>query len=382
MISVRTRRLLLWVALPALVLVLLYTVLGFFLVPRLVRSGVHNFVTKNYHREVTLGDVRFNPYTLRLDVRDFALPDAAGQPMLSFRHLLVDLTVASIWRLGPDFESILLEQPAARVVIKPDGTLNLSELALPPSPKAKPQPASKPPRLFINHFSVQGGNLAFEDLAHPTDFRTEIKPITFDLRHFSTVGKEGGTYALSGASDAGERFSWSGSLSSLPLASHGQFEVENLQAQTIWNYIRDSVHFELPSGVISIAGDYDFTTATTPKGLSVNVHQVTVTDLGVRPKGATADYVKLARLEVRDTRTDVAKRTVDVGSVHLMGGEVRAWAPGKAGAVINLMELMGPSGAAASADGGAGGPSSAPASADGGAGAPSSAPASADGRAA
>jgi uncharacterized protein involved in outer membrane biogenesis len=225
MIPVRTRRLLLWIALPALVLVLLYTVLGFFLVPRLVRSGVHDFVTKNYHREVTLGDVRFNPYTLRLDVRDFALPDAAGQPMLSFRHLLVDLTVASIWRLGPDFESILLEQPAARVVIKPDGTLNLSELALPPSPEAKPQPASKPPRLFINHFSVQGGNLAFEDLAHPTDFRTEIQPITFDLRHFSTVGKEGGTYALSGASEAGERFSWSGSLSSLPLASHGQFEV-------------------------------------------------------------------------------------------------------------------------------------------------------------
>src|ERR1700760_2191323 len=97
MITVRIRRLLLWVALPALVLVLLYTVLGFFLVPRLVRSGVHDFVAKNYHRDVAIGDVWFNPYTLRLDVRDFSLPDADGQPMLSFGHLLVDVTVASIW---------------------------------------------------------------------------------------------------------------------------------------------------------------------------------------------------------------------------------------------------------------------------------------------
>ncbi|HWM67292.1 MAG TPA: DUF748 domain-containing protein [Steroidobacteraceae bacterium] len=342
MVQARIRRLLLWVALPALVLVLLYTVLGFFLVPHLVRSGVHDFVSKNYHREVTLGDVRFNPYTLRLDVRDFSLPDSDGKPMLAFRHLLVDVTVASLWRLGPDFEAILLEQPFARVVIEPDGTLNFSELALPPSPDAKPEPPNpKPARLFIKNFSVQGGNVAFEDLAHPSPFRTEIKPITFELRNFATVGKEGGTYALSGASDAGERFSWAGSLKTYPLASHGQFEVGNLQAQTIWKYLRDSVQFELPSGVISIAGEYDFTAATSPVGLGVNVHDVTITDLGVRPKGATEDYVKLARLEVHETRADVAKRTVDVGSVRLAGGEVRAWVPGAGGAAVNLMELVG-----------------------------------------
>src|SRR3981081_212506 len=119
---VRTRRMLLWIALPALVLVLLYTVLGFFLVPHLIRSGVHDFVTKNYHRDVAIGDVRFNPYTLRLAVRDFGLPDEGGQPMLSFRHLLVDLTVASVWRRGPDFESILLDTPFARGWIKAEGT--------------------------------------------------------------------------------------------------------------------------------------------------------------------------------------------------------------------------------------------------------------------
>jgi len=357
MVQARIRRLLLWVALPALVLVLLYTVLGFFLVPHLVRSGVSDFVSKNYHREVTLGDVRFNPYTLRLDVRDFSLPDSDGKPMLAFRHLLVDVTVASLWRLGPDFEAILLEQPFARVMIEPDGTLNFSELALPPAPDAKPEPPNpKPARLFIKNFSVQGGNVAFEDLAHPSAFRTEIKPITFELRNFATVGKEGGTYALSGASDAGERFSWAGSLKTYPLASRGQFEVGNLQAQTIWKYLRDSVQFELPSGVISIAGEYDFTAATSPVGLGVNVHDVTITDLGVRPKGATEDYVKLARLEVHETRADVAKRTVDVGSVRLAGGEVRAWVPGAGGAAVNLMELVGGTTGAAPAGAGGGAP--------------------------
>ncbi|MGH8137739.1 MAG: DUF748 domain-containing protein [Steroidobacteraceae bacterium] len=344
MIQARVRRLFSWVVLPAVLLVLLYAILGFFAVPRLLRSEAQDFVNRHYHRQVALGEIRFNPFTLRLDLRDFALPDADGQPMLAFRHLLVDLTIASVWRRGPDFESILLEQPFARLLVKADGTLNLSALALPPAPGVRPEPNAQPARLFIKHFSVQGGNVLFEDRAHPSAFRAEVKPITFDLRNFSTTGQTGSTYALSGTSAAGERFSWGGSLSSNPLASRGQFEVANLQATTVWNYLRDSVHFELPSGVISLSGDYDFTAATAPIGLAVNVHDVTVTDLGVRPKGASEDYVKLARIDVHDTRADVSKRTLAVGSVHLTGGEIRAWVE-KPGA-LNLLELAGPMGSA------------------------------------
>jgi hypothetical protein len=359
MMSVRIRRLLLWVALPAVLLVLLYTVLGFFLVPRLVRSGIHDYVAQNYHREISLGYVRFNPYSLRLDLRDFALPDSDGQPMVSFRHLLVDLTVASIWRRGPDFQAILLEDPYARVVIKPDGSLNFAELAPPPPPTLpKPEPKSEPVRLFIAQLSVRAGNIAFEDHAHPSAFKTEIKPLTFDLRDFSTVGKEGGTYALSGASEAGERFVWSGSLSTNPVASHGQFEVQNLQAATVWSYLRDSVQFELPTGAISVAGEYDFTGSTTPAGLGVDVHQVTITDLGIRPRAAADDYIKLARLELKETRADVVKKTVDVGSVHLDGGEVHVWAPGAGGAAVNLLEL------AAASPAGTPGASNSPATVD------------------
>jgi len=343
MVQVRIRRLLLWVALPALVLVLLYTFIGFHVVPRLLRSGVHDFVSKNYHREVAIGEIRFNPYTLRLHVRDFSLPDADGKPMLAFQHLLVDLTVASIWHWGPDFEAIVLEQPFARVLIEPDGVLNFSDLALPPSPEAKPTPPdTKPARLFIKHLSVVGGNVAFEDLAHPSPFQTEIKPISFDLRDFATVGKDVGKYSLTGSSEAGERFSWTGSLDTYPLTSRGRFEFANVQAKTIWNYLRDSVQFELPSGAISVAGEYDFTAATSPVGLGVTVHDITVTDLGVRPKGAPDDYIKLTRLEVHETRADVAKRTVDVGSVRLAGADLRAWVPGAGGAAVNFLELVGP----------------------------------------
>src|SRR5581483_9319844 len=235
--ELRVRRLLLWVLLPVVLLVGLYAGLGFLAVPRLLRSGVQDYVSEHYQRRVVLGVIRFNPFTLRLDVSDFTLPDSDGQPMIAFRHLMVDATIASLWRLGPDFEAIVLEQPYARVLIRPDGKLNLQDLASGQKPSSKP--SSGPGRLFINHFSVRGGNVAFEDRAHPSVFRAEIKPINFELRDFSTVGNEAGSYSLSATSEAGEQFKWAGSLAASPLSSHGQFEVANLQAHTLWNYVRD-----------------------------------------------------------------------------------------------------------------------------------------------
>src|SRR5579872_4308550 len=57
------------------VLVAIYAVLGFFMVPRLLRSHLEDFVRGHYARTLTLGEIRFNPFTLTLQMRDFSLPD-------------------------------------------------------------------------------------------------------------------------------------------------------------------------------------------------------------------------------------------------------------------------------------------------------------------
>lgn len=338
MTSGRVRRALLWVAVSLSVLLAVYALLGFYLVPRLVRSAASDFVQQHYHRQLVLGEVRCNPFGLRLDIRQLALPDANGRPMLGFGFLSVNLTVASLWHFAPDFEAILLEQPYVHVVIRPDGSLNLSELALPRSQPAA-APASKPARLFINRLAIREGSLALEDHAHPSEFTAEIKPVTFELRNFTTAGAGRGAYALSGLSEAGERFAWSGSLQTSPLASHGQFEIDKLQAATIWSYIRDSVGFELPRGLLTLHGEYDFSAAVAPLKLMVDVHDLSLSDLAVRPKGSKDDYIHFSSLQISDTHTDLARRTVNVGRVRLHGGEVRAWLD-PAGHV-NLQDLLG-----------------------------------------
>ena len=339
-------------------LIALYAVAGFWAVPHYLRSGLTDFVATHYKRQLTLGEIRFNPFTFTLDVSNFSLPDSDAQPLLAFGKLHVDLEVKSLFKLGPAFREIVLERPRVRTVVRRDGTLNLADLGkgFASQPAAQPPPKpSEPMRLFIDRLAVVDGAGTFEDQSHGTPFRAELKPIAFELRNFSTRAKPGAgkdnEYTLTASSPQGERLDWSGTILLEPLASHGTFAVSDLQASTIWSYLQQPLPLEIPSGVIAVKGDYNFDVAGETPAIKVDVHDTTVSDLKLRPKQGSTDYIVLGKLDVQETQVDVAKRAVQIGKVALTGGEVNAWLSPQG--QLNLLELTTPAGAVAAKDGAA-----------------------------
>ena len=345
----RYRRYLIGLAI-VLVLVGAYAAAGFLAVPYFARKSAVNFVRTHYGRTLSVGEIHFNPFTLTLDIRRVALPDADGQRLLSFERLRVALQLASIWRLGPSFGDIRLEQPYVRAVVRPDGALNLADLGkgFPPTPPEAQKKPAPPPRLYIRRLAVLAGTVVFEDHTRATPFRAELKPIVFELRDFSTRSATGDGYALEAASPEGERLMWNGTVRLAPLASRGVFEVADLKARTVWNYLRASLPFEIAAGVIGLKGDYDFGGASGPRSLAVNVHNTTVTGLGVRPRDGAQDYIDVARIAVEEIRVDLSKHSVNVAKVALSGGDIKAWLEGEERR-LNLLELISPPPAAEAA---------------------------------
>ena len=308
------------------VLVIAYALGGFLAVPHFARQAATGFVRTHYGRELAIGDIRFNPFTLNLDVQQLALPDADGQTLIGFDRLHVGLQLASLWRLGPSFSEILLVKPRLRAVRRADGTVNLADLGkgFPPPPQPPPPPG-KPVRLYIGHLAVIDGTTTFEDRTLPAPFHADLEPIAFELRDFSTTAATGDAYSFNAASPQGERLNWSGTIRLEPLASHGTFEITDLKARTLWSYLRASLPCEIDSGVIALSGDYDLSSGAGPLALAVDVRKTTVTSLGVKPRGGSEDYVALGTLEIDDTRLDLARHAVVVAKVQLSGGEIRTW---------------------------------------------------------
>ncbi len=323
-----------------LALFLAYTLFGFFGVPRLLHSKATEFVEREYGRKIDIGDIQFNPFTLVLKVSGLSFPDTEGRPLVGFRDLLVDLNVSSVFRLAPSFAAIELTEPFTNVVVRKDGTLNLVDLARPfATPEEKAADAAEPLKLFIERFGVRSGRIDFEDRARPSVFRTRLAPITFELRDFATTGEAGNFYALRAASVNDERFSWDGTFATTPFTSTGKFEIANLRAMTLWSYLSDALPFELTSGMINLQGGYEF--SARESGLKLNVKDVTATDVALHGPNQPADDVKLAKLQVSNTRFDLRQRRVDVEKMSLSGAALRARRDAQGG--INLLSLLGES---------------------------------------
>jgi hypothetical protein len=109
------------------------------------------------------------------------------------------------------------------------------------------------------------------------------------------------------------------------VSSEGSFTLTNVQAQTIWDYIRDWVAFEVPAGMLELSGNYRFSLARDPVDLEVVGEQITARDLTVRAKGSEVDDIKLNELVIRDARTNVADQRSSIASISVNGGRIQAW---------------------------------------------------------
>ena len=332
------RRIILWTAAVAL-LVAAYAAFGFYGVPALIRSQGSAFVMNKYQRTLQLGDIHFNPFTLQLDMRDFAFPDVDGKPMLGAHRLFVDLRLASLWNRGATFKDIELEQPVVHAKLRTDGSLNLADLAK-PFASAAPSPPSSPARVFLARLAVTGGEFTFLDLGHPATLHAELRAVNFELRDFDTVGKGGNGYTLAAATPAGERFEWSGNLEVAPVASHGKFDIRALQVTTLTGFAGPALPLTVSSGLINLDGSYDFRINAGVAGLKVDLRSLALTDLALRPRDGQSDYVVLPRIDIEGTHVDLAQRSVLVDAVNVTGGQIHGWL--NPDGTLNLAQLAGP----------------------------------------
>ena len=91
-----------WITGAVILLLLgLYTALGFWGLPYLIKSKLPAALEAQTGQKASLGAVSFNPFTLRLEAHDFVLGPGEPKPLASFRRLVVELGAASLWRWGP-----------------------------------------------------------------------------------------------------------------------------------------------------------------------------------------------------------------------------------------------------------------------------------------
>ena len=148
----------------ALVLLAAYAALGFWLVPLLIKHQIPKFAQSELARQASMGEVRFNPFTLRLAAAELRLAEADGAPLFAVGKLDVALQWRSLVRRAWSFSDIRIAAPSASLVITQDGRFNVAELLA--TLERRPHEASSAtglPRVVIERFALEQGRLEMQD---------------------------------------------------------------------------------------------------------------------------------------------------------------------------------------------------------------------------
>jgi uncharacterized protein involved in outer membrane biogenesis len=324
-------------------LVALYAIAGFLILPPLLKSLIPKKLGGILGREVTLERIRTNPFTLAVTIEGFQIKDADTTPFLAWKRLYVNAELWPLLKKRLEFKVIDLEQPQLRIVLAKGGRLNFSDILdrLASGPGTPPSPSTEQPMaLYIGHLRVSGAALAFADQTLLEPFHTTLGPIGFELDGFRTERDFRSPYAFRGTTEAGESFSWNGTVGTEPLRSSGLLEFDGLRLPKYAPYYQHQVGFDLQKGTASAKASYAFEWSGAQHALKLNGGSVLLRDLDIAEKQGKDPVIHLPSLEITGIDADLLNSSVDIASVVLKDAQVLAQrtADGR----LNLQRLFTP----------------------------------------
>ena len=171
------------IGIAAVVLALLWSAAWFY-VPAILRSQAERIAGEQLGRRVSLGAVRFNPWTLDLTIDDLAIAGASATapPQLEVKRIHADAAVTSLFRLAPVIDALEIESPTVRLTRLVDGGYDIDDiLARIDAMPASPEPA----RFALHNIVVSGGAIDVADL--PMQATHQVRGIALGVPFLSTL---------------------------------------------------------------------------------------------------------------------------------------------------------------------------------------------------
>jgi len=146
---------------------ILYTLIGFLVLPPIVRMLLVNKLTEQLHRPVALESLRLNPYTLSTTLNKFSIERKDGSAALfSFERLYINFEVLSLFKQALVIKSLAIDGPSFDLTRIEGEQFNFSDLLVGSDGAPATNDTGEEPRplLFsLNNIEITQGRIRFVD---------------------------------------------------------------------------------------------------------------------------------------------------------------------------------------------------------------------------
>ncbi len=326
------------------VIVVLFGLAGFVGVPLLAQHVVAGRLAAGLNRPVSIGRVRFNPYTLRLNINKLHIGErGASAPFVDIGHLHVKVSWSSLFRLAPVIGEVEIDRPAIHIVRTAEQRFNFSDLLESSAPAAAPKPSesanAKPQRFAVSNIQIHDGEVHFDDKV--LGERHTLEHIEFDVPFIANLPADVGIFVrplLQMVVDGSPmRIAGKARPFAVPPESVINLNLHRLSLPLYVGYMPEKLPLKIPHGTLSSRLQVHFVNAVSGPRIRVGgelaLDQVDVRDAADAPLASFKHLaVVLAEIEPLEHITHLGKIYLDGLTVHVVRD---------AGGAINLASLAG-----------------------------------------
>ena len=121
----------------------LYTVVGFWILPPIVKHLLEKNLSEQLHRRVTIETIRINPYELSFSIKGFSVREVnSPEKLLAFQELYAVVQAGSIIERALILRELRLSGPYVNISRSADNQFNFSDLLEPQRPVPESSPRS------------------------------------------------------------------------------------------------------------------------------------------------------------------------------------------------------------------------------------------------
>ncbi len=325
-------------AIIVVAVVALYGIVGAFAVPAGVRWGLETVATRELGRAVTVEQVRFNPFSLRLTLRGVAVAGAAGEaaPLATVREATANVSTTSLFRLAPVLAALKIDGLVANIARLDANTFNFSDIIERFNARPKPaRPDDTPARYALHNIEVTDSTVNFDDRPigrkHLLDQIRIGIPFLSSLPSHAEINVQPAFHARLNGSPIdvdGETRPFADTLESLI-----HLKLDGLAIPTYLAYVPVRLNFAIPRGTLDTDLQIAFRRAAAAKGdrpaqpaQTVISGSFAVSDFALAAPAANAQpliewktlRVALEDLQPFDSRLTVADLALDGPDVHVV----------------------------------------------------------------
>lgn len=319
-----------WLLAALVLLYLLYVALSYLYLPGKLQQVVQTDVAKLIDRDIQVQRIAFNPFTLALEVEQFAIADRPGQPLLAWQRLYVNLDLwGSLFGWQLRLSELDLDAPGINIERRPQDFNFSSILARFPAEEKTVEQTPEEKAAFalrVDRIQINNGRFEFDDVSGAVPANSVLDQITIGVHdlYLATGDDRLNPFSLQAQMPGGGSLQLSGEYRADPLLVDSQVKLDGIQLTTVADFIANVVPLQLSDGTLSLQAEVDI---EQQQGLQVLIRQgdLSIRSLAIDDSQQAPPLARLDRFHLAGIEVDLLQREARIAQVLIDGLTTHQW---------------------------------------------------------